>query len=178
MGQYGKIGRIYLTPEDQTKYANRVKSGGCKKISFTEGWVEFLDKKEAKSIAADLNSKPIGGKKRHNFYRDDIWCMRYLSRFTWSDLIEHRVYQKQVNQKQLQAMISKQKKEDEFYLKSVAKKKRIDSIEKRKVKKGISKKPSTSEQESSDLPNQKVPFRTREKPQQNTTVSILDALAM
>ena len=146
--------------------------------------MEFLDKKEAKWIAAELNSKPIGGKKRHNFYRDDVWCMRYLSRFTWSDLIEHRVYQKQVNQKHLQAMISKQKKEDEFYLKSVAKKKRIDSIEKKREKRGVTKPNNSSSTKdsagSSEFPRQKIPFNSRGKAPQDTTavVSIIDALAM
>lgn len=105
--------------------------------------------------------------------------MRYLPRFTWGDLIEHRVYQKQVNQKQLQAMISKQKKEDEFYLKSVAKKKRIDSIEKKREKRGLLKsKPSKVTDDSLDFPKQKTPFKSPGKLPQDTTVSILDALAM
>jgi len=132
-------------------------------------------------VASELNSKPIGGKKRHNFYRDDNWCMRYLSRFSWSDLIEHRVYQKQINQKHLQVMISKQKKEDEFYLKSVAKKKRIDSIEKKKEKRSISKKgmgSGAADEQKVALPKQKAPYSRPEKLMENSTVSVLDALAM
>ena len=46
----------------------RKKAGGNSKKSFTEGWVEFQDKKVAKLVALSLNNTPIGGKKR-NYYR-------------------------------------------------------------------------------------------------------------
>lgn len=172
------VGRIYLTPEDPTKYANRVKSGGCKKESFTEGWVEFLNKADAKRVALSLNSKPIGGKKRHNFYHDDIWCMRYLSRFTWNDLIEHRVYQRQVNQKKLQTMLSKQKREDEFFLEAVAKKKEMDSAALRRQLEGKETE-STKRKAEKPLPKQKHAFAPKKK--QRTAEdqsSVLDALAI
>jgi len=170
-----------LTPEDQSKYANRVKSGGCKKVSFTEGWVEFDDKNAAKSVSTSLNSRPIGGKKRHNFYHDDIWVMRYLPKFTWNDLTEHRVYQRQMNQKRLQVSIAKQKKEDEFFLSSVAKKKVIDAIEKKKESNESTKRKEQSGNPS--LPRQMTPFQKRSKTDDGNskpdmTHSVLDALAM
>lgn len=160
-----------------TKYANRVKSGGCKRESFSEGWVEFLDKREAKQVASALNSKPVGGKKRHNFYYDDIWCMRYLSRFTWNDLIEHRVYQKQVNRKKLQTIMSKQKKEDEFFLESVAKKKEMDSAE---IRRGVEGKLDESKKRRSErsLPRQKTAFNSKRVRTEDTGSSLLDAIAM
>jgi hypothetical protein len=107
--------------------------------------------------------------------------MRYLSRFSWSDLIEHRVYQKQVNQKQLQVMISKQKKEDEFYLKSVAKKKRIDSIDKKKEKRAINnpgRRSGPASERLVALPKQKAPYSRPNKVTEDSSVSVLDALAM
>jgi len=174
---HGKIGRVYLTPEDATKYTNRVKSGGCKKESFTEGWVEFLDKGEAKRVATSLNSKSVGGKKRHNFYYDDVWCMRYLSRFTWNDLIEHRVYQKQVNSKKLQTIMSKQRKEDEFFLESVAKKQAMDSADIRREVEGKQDEAKKRRKTERPLPKQKFAF----VPKKARTVeggSLLDALAM
>lgn len=168
---------MYLTPEDATKYSNRVKSGGCKKDSFTEGWVEFLDKQEAKQIALALNSKPVGGKKRHNFYHDDIWCMRYLSKFTWNDLIEHRVYQKQMNRKKLQTIMSKQKKEDEYFLESVAKKKEMDSAE---IRRGVQGKTDESKKKRSDrpLPKQKTAFIPKKARLEESGGSVIEALAM
>ena len=176
--KFGKIGRIYLTPEDPTKYLNRVKTGGCKRESFTEGWVEFLDKSDAKRIAESLNAYPVGGKKRHNFYRDDVWCMKYLHRFTWNDLMEHRVYQKQVNQRQLQTLLSKQKKEDEFFLEAVAKKKEMDSADlRRKIggKEDIGKRGGET-----SIPKQKYAFVSKKQrtSADDGNVDLLDALAM
>ena len=174
--KYARIGRIYLTPEDPTKFANRVKSGGCKKECFTEGWVEFENKADAKRIAELLNAQPVGGKKRHNFYHDDIWCIRYLHRFSWNDLIEHRVYQKQVNQKRLQTLLSKQKKDDEFFLESVAKKKEMDSAELRRKLEG--KEPDEKKQRKDrPLPRQKHAFVNKSR-EGNTGGDLLDALAL
>lgn len=38
----------------------RRKHGGNKKVMFTEGWVEFHDKKIAKHVAETLNTTRIG----------------------------------------------------------------------------------------------------------------------
>ncbi len=43
--------------------------------NFTEGWVEFEDKRVAKAVAATLNGQQIGGKKRSAYYYD-IWNVR------------------------------------------------------------------------------------------------------
>ena len=75
----------------------RKKFGGSKKKNFTEGWVEFLDKRVAKAVARTLNSMPIGGQKR-NYYHDDLWNIKYLPKFKWGHLTEKigmcRVYSK------------------------------------------------------------------------------------
>lgn len=59
--------------------------GGNRKKFFTEGWVEFEDKKVAKSVASALNATPIGGKGFHKF---DLWNLKYLKGFKWSHLHE------------------------------------------------------------------------------------------
>jgi hypothetical protein len=51
------------------------------------GWVEFADKKIAKAVALTLNNTAIGGKK-HGFYHDDIWNIKYLKGFKWTNLTE------------------------------------------------------------------------------------------
>lgn len=65
----------------------RRKYTSTKKAHFTEGWVEFKDKKVARSIADMLNAQPIGGKKGTR-WRDDIWTMKYLPKFKWNMLTE------------------------------------------------------------------------------------------
>lgn len=87
LSQYGDINRIYLVPEDKTHHKKRVASGGNRKQSYIEGWIEFLDKKVAKQIAKMLNTKQIGGRKR-DYYHDDIWNLKYLKGFKWDHLTE------------------------------------------------------------------------------------------
>lgn len=48
---------------------------------FTEGWIEFLDKKIAKRVATNLNNTLIGGKKRSRWH-DEIWNIKYLHRYS------------------------------------------------------------------------------------------------
>jgi ESF2/ABP1 family protein len=79
---YGKINRIFLAPEDPAAHSRRVRAGGNKKRSYTEGWVEFVKKKDAKKACDLLNAQIIGGKKG-SWYHDDVWCMKYLKGFKW-----------------------------------------------------------------------------------------------
>jgi ESF2/ABP1 family protein len=79
---YGKINRIFLTPEDPAEHSRRVRNGGNKKRCYTEGWVEFVKKKDAKKAVDLLNAQTIGGKKS-SWYRDDVWALKYLKGFKW-----------------------------------------------------------------------------------------------
>ena len=79
--QYGSVHRIYLVPEgrylrsrivdmskdtdgahspDESSRKRRARQGGNKKQLFTEGWIEFDDKRIAKAVARSLNGQPIG----------------------------------------------------------------------------------------------------------------------
>jgi len=58
----------------------RKESGGNGSKQFSEGWIEFEDKKIAKMVAESLNNTSIGGKKG-GFYHDDIWNLKYLKSF-------------------------------------------------------------------------------------------------
>merc|ERR1711865_438529 len=86
MEQFGEIGRVYLAAEDKTQHLQRKKSGGNRKLRYTEGWVEFAKRRIARRVAESLNGTAIGGKKRHNFHRDDMWNLRYLPKFKWHQL--------------------------------------------------------------------------------------------
>ena len=65
----------------------RRKYTSTKKPHYTEGWVEFKDKRVARSVAEMLNAQPIGGKKGSR-WRDDVWTMKYLPKFKWNMLTE------------------------------------------------------------------------------------------
>ena len=74
---------------DPVVQQRRKKFGGNKRRNYTEGWVEFADKRVAKAVAVTLNNTPVGGRKRH-YYHDDLWNSKYLSKFRWTHLTEKR----------------------------------------------------------------------------------------
>ncbi|KAF8818517.1 putative pre-rRna-processing protein [Cardiosporidium cionae] len=121
MEQFGDIGRIYLTPEDPVTYRKRRRAKGCKKIKYVDGWIEFQDRKLAKKVAEALNGQSIGGKKCHNFWRDDIWNIRYIPKFKWHNLTEHSVYKSFVRQERLRTQLSQVHRENQFYVDQVNK---------------------------------------------------------
>ena len=95
-----------MEPEQESVRRNRKKSGGNHKLRYIEGWVEFTDKKDAKMCALALNGNQIGGKKRHNLFHDDIWAIRYLPKFKWSNLTEKLAYDQKVREQRLKAETS------------------------------------------------------------------------
>ncbi|KAI0796522.1 hypothetical protein C8Q75DRAFT_710017 [Abortiporus biennis] len=118
MSQYGEIGRVYLQPEDAKRAYLRRKYTSTKKVHFTEGWVEFKDKRVARSVAEMLNAQPIGGKKGTR-WRDDIWTMKYLPKFKWNMLTEQIAHEAAVHAARLRVELSQSRKEQHEYLKNV-----------------------------------------------------------
>ena len=134
-GMGTEVLRIYLAPEEQSLRAKRVKSGGNKKKSYTEGWVEFADKKRALRISRTLNNTPMATPgKRRSFYANDLWNIKYLHKFKWSNLTEKVSYEARVKQDKMRAELTQAKKETSFYLKKVGQAKAIDAMEARKKK--------------------------------------------
>ena len=116
-------------------HKQRKKSGGNHKLKYTEGWVEFSKKAEAKMCALALNGQKVGGKKRHNLFYDDIWTVRYLPKFKWDNLTEKLAYDMKVREQRLKQENNLAKKEINFYMEKVDLKKRIDKMEEKKMKK-------------------------------------------
>ncbi|KAF1325491.1 Pre-rrna-processing protein esf2, partial [Globisporangium splendens] len=131
LDQYGDINRIYLVPEDKTHHKKRVAAGGNRKQSYTEGWIEFEDKKVAKQVAKVLNTRQIGGRKR-DYYHDDIWNLKYLKGFKWDHLTEKIAYENRIRDQKLRMEIAQAKKENEAYLEKVEQSKKFEKMEERK----------------------------------------------
>ena len=128
------IGRVFLTPEDHSAYLQRKKSGGNKKKSFTDGWVEFVSKKEAKNAASFLNGNIIGGKKG-GYYHDDLWNMKYLHGFKWSHLTEQIAAENAEREARMREEIRRTRKENKAFLDDVERGKMLEGMEsKRKAK--------------------------------------------
>lgn len=115
---YGKINRIFLSPEDPLAHSRRVRNGGNKKRSFTDGWVEFINKKDAKAAVDLLNARTIGGKKG-TYYRDDIWNLLYLKGFKWHNLTEQISAEAAERASRMRAEISRTNKENKEFVRNV-----------------------------------------------------------
>lgn len=130
--QHGEIGRLYLAPEAPSLRQKRKRHKGNTGKNFTEGWVEFEDKRVAKQVAGMLNGQPMGGKRR-SAYHFDLWCLKYLPKFKWETLTEEIAYQRAVHDQKLAMEISAAKRERDFYLSRVDKSKGIAAIKHRKA---------------------------------------------
>lgn len=125
------LGRIFLTPEDHTQHVTRVKRGGNKKKSFTDGWVEFTSKSEAQAAAAMLNGGIIGGKKG-GFYYDDLWNMKYLRGFKWGHLTEQIANENAERAARLREEVRRTRKENKSFLLDVERGKMLETMEAKK----------------------------------------------
>ncbi|KAJ2234985.1 RNA-binding ATPase activator esf2 [Coemansia sp. RSA 1722] len=137
--KYAEIGRIYLVQEDDKRRKQRLKTGGNRRKQFVEGWIEFTNKKYAKSVASMLNNSQMGGKK-HGFYHDDLWNLKYLPKFKWRHLTEQLASEKAARGQKLQSEISQSRKELDDYMKNVERAKMLSSMKAKKeaqAKKGM-----------------------------------------
>ncbi|TKA71032.1 hypothetical protein B0A49_06701 [Cryomyces minteri] len=125
------LNRIFLTPETPAKHTARVRSGGNKKRSFTDGWVEFRSKKDAKIVAETLNGNIIGGKKG-GWYHDDVWNMKYLRGFKWSHLTEQISNENAERAARLRAEISVTTRENKRFVENVERAKMLEGMESKK----------------------------------------------
>jgi ESF2/ABP1 family protein len=128
------IGRLFLTPETAETHKSRVRSGGNKKRNFSDGWVEFMSKKEAKIAVETLNTSIIGGKKG-GYYHDDVWNLKYLKGFKWRHLTEQIANENAERSARLRAEGQRERKEVREYLRNVEQAKMLDGMEKKKKKK-------------------------------------------
>lgn len=131
---FGTINRTYLAPEDPASHQRRVRAGGNKKKLFTEGWIEFVDKRDAKKAHQLLNARTIGGKKG-SYYRDDVWSLVYLKGFKWRDLTAQIEKENAERESRMRAEISKAARENLEFVRNVEQAKQLDGIKAKNEKK-------------------------------------------
>ena len=131
--QFGDVTRIYLQEEDASQRQQRKNGGGNGSKQFKEGWIEFADKKMAKSVAESLNNTSMGGAKSHS-YHDDIWNLKYLKNFKWDYLTEKFAYERRVRETKLRASMMQAKRANAEFVELVEKGKQEKFIAERKRK--------------------------------------------
>eukprot|EP01059_Diplonema_ambulator_P014036 TRINITY_DN24843_c0_g1_i1.p1 TRINITY_DN24843_c0_g1~~TRINITY_DN24843_c0_g1_i1.p1 ORF type:complete len:213 (+),score=56.66 TRINITY_DN24843_c0_g1_i1:27-641(+) len=116
--EIGPVGKMYLKPKE-------LKGGGKKKRQarlYSEGWIEFKNKKHAKH-AALLNNTPVGG-TRKQAYSHELWNIKYLSGFTWEDLQEEQIIKKEYMKREVTRVKKQGLKDAEEYRKTLQQRKR------------------------------------------------------
>ena len=156
---FGALDRVYLTPEDPSARIKRKKYGGNTGKNFTEGWVEFLDKKKARRCAEMLNGTQIGGRRRNAHY-SDLWMLKYLPKFKWDNLLEEIEYQKAIREQKMQLELAAAKKERDFYLQKVEQSKQIEAMVRRRESEGN---PVMGDGDSNDREETKEEYAARMK---------------
>jgi len=131
---FGTITKIFLTPESPSSHTQRAKSGGNKKRSFVDGWVEFSSKKDAKLCAETLNTQIVGGKKG-GWYHDDVWNIKYLKGFKWHHLTEQIANENAERAARLRADISRVSRENKHFVQNVERAKMLEGMEGKRKKK-------------------------------------------
>ena len=168
------LGRIFLTPEDHTRYLQRKKSGGNKKKSFTDGWVEFVSKNDAKAAAAVLNGNIMGGKKG-NYYHDDLWNLKYLKGFKWSHLTEQIAAENAEREARLREEIRRTRKENKAFVEDIERGKALEGMDNKRKAKGSSATTKRPEREFKQAKAQGSGSRSKEaqQPDVKKTLSMI-----
>ena len=122
------VNRVYLVP-DTTKVAK-----SKKKQNYKEGWIEFTDKIMAKLCEYEFNGKILGGKKRNNKFREEIWNLKYLHKFKWNHLMEKLQFNKKLRDHRMKAELSQIKRENNFILDKFEQSRKINTLNRRRVK--------------------------------------------
>ncbi|KAG9235851.1 putative Pre-rRNA-processing protein ESF2 [Amylocarpus encephaloides] len=152
---YGGINRIFLSPEDPTSHSRRVRNGGNKKRSYTDGWVEFVNKKDAKHVCELLNAQIIGGKKG-TYYHDDVWNLLYLKGFKWHNLTEQIAAENAERASRMRAEISKTTKENKEFVQNVERAKMLEGMDAKRAAKRRQDDNDTQPEDKKQRPTSKM----------------------
>ncbi|KAL8854305.1 MAG: hypothetical protein Q9221_000791 [Calogaya cf. arnoldii] len=129
LSPFGSITKLFLTPEPPAQHTSRVRSGGNKKRSFTDGWIEFASHKSAKTCVAAINGQTMGGR---GWYRDDVWNAKYLRGFGWEDLMESVRSEEREREERVRVGVRRDRKEREEFLRGVERAKVEDGKKKKR----------------------------------------------
>ena len=129
------VTRVYCQEEDAAKRQRRRKLTGNAAKRYTEGWVEFADKRMAKRIALALHQQPITNHKRSVHY-GDMWSVKYLPKFQWSHLTEKVAYERRVREQKLRLETATARRETAQYKQLLETGHKLDKIAERKRKRG------------------------------------------
>lgn len=169
MLEFGDVGRVYLAPEDEHTHRRRKFGGGTTRKFYTEGWVEFEDKRVARDVASQLHCTNIGG-RGSSYYHDFLWNLKYLPKFKWHQLNEGAIYQRQVRKARLSQKMAQAHRENLFFLEQVEKANAKKKIARRKAEQCAKRgehvdEPNTAKTTEPDIQEEQIPDKRRKAEQ-------------
>jgi ESF2/ABP1 family protein len=98
LAAYGTVTRVFFKPQKLLRKSERSLSESATRklqkkrlanLKFTDGWIEFADKRIAKLVAEQLNMTPMGvGRQRNKPWAGNLWVLKYLSKVRWEHLTD------------------------------------------------------------------------------------------
>lgn len=140
LSEFGLVTRVYLVEEDRAARKRRRKlagGAGAGGKRYTEGWVEFEDKKVARLVGERLNNTPITNHKR-SVHFGDLWNVKYLRKFKWEHLTEKVAYERRIREQKMRIEMTQARRENAAYAEKVEQGMVLDRIEERRKKRGKS----------------------------------------
>lgn len=125
------VGRVFFSPESaadrearmkKKRKKDKAKPGKRDKQRYTEGWIEFLRKRDAKNVASTFTGRMVEGNAS---YAQEIWGLRYLRGFKFDQLMQEEIYRKAMHARQVEAALKDARESTNLYLERVAQAKRI-----------------------------------------------------
>lgn len=112
---FGNLNRVYLEPLESTTSKKSNNKRRRHTPRFKHGWIEFVDKGDAKTAVLALNGHIVGGRKggRHH---DDLWTCKYLPGLKWTDLTDEMSYKKNQQEERLKNERAQARREAAFYI--------------------------------------------------------------
>ena len=147
LSEFGVVTRVYLVEEDRAARKRRRKlagGGGAGGKRYTEGCVEFENKKDDRLIGERLNNTPITNHKRSVHY-GDLWNVKYLRKFKWEHLTEKVAYERRIREQKMRIELMQARRENAAYAEKVEQGMVLDRIEERRKKRGKSDMNSTKD---------------------------------
>ena len=97
----------------------------------------------------------VSGKKKHK-WREEIWNIKYLSKFKWAHLNERLAYEKAVHTQRMRAEISQAKREANFYIQNAERTERLAKHGKKKGKMKMSEHSEETDQTVEQDENERI----------------------
>lgn len=133
LGRAGRLGRVWLRPESAEVRKERQALGSSRRRGeFRDGWVEFPKRRDAKRAVSLLNGRAMAGATRRGRWADDLWCLKLLRGYQWSDLVEETCAGARERTLRVKAEIAAARREKAFIEERVAMGRRIEKDEREK----------------------------------------------